>query len=212
MRWLIYSDVHGNLPAFEQMLKHCRGEYDAVACLGDLVNYGPWSNECVQLAASLDNPIYLMGNHEEAFIAGSYPGSNSLVQQFFQMTFPQFSEGEFIRSFLPEIRLGNYVLTHTIENRYIYPDSTVDLKQNYFVGHSHHQFYLQSNGFELYNPGSVGQNRKFINQACYLIFDDISGEVNLRQVKYDVDLVLQKMKEENYPAECITYYRTKERI
>jgi hypothetical protein len=46
MRILIYSDVHNNLPAFEQMLKevvHC----EAYISLGDLVNYGPWSNECV---------------------------------------------------------------------------------------------------------------------------------------------------------------------
>ena len=82
MKVLVYSDVHGNLPAFETMLKHA-GECDQYICLGDLVNYGPWSNECVDLALSLPSSIILMGNHEEAYLQGRYPGTNPLVQQFF---------------------------------------------------------------------------------------------------------------------------------
>ena len=81
MKILIYSDVHGNLPAFEKMLKE-EGSCDGYICLGDLVNYAPWSNECVDLAISLPNSILIMGNHEKAFINEFYPGTNPLVQDF----------------------------------------------------------------------------------------------------------------------------------
>ncbi|MFD0777232.1 metallophosphoesterase family protein [Flavobacterium myungsuense] len=91
MKVLIYSDVHGNLPAFEKMIKKEKA-CEKYICLGDLVNYGPWSNECVELAISLPNSTLIMGNHEEAFINGFYPGTNPLVQDFFKMTYPSFQK------------------------------------------------------------------------------------------------------------------------
>jgi len=59
---LVISDVHGNLPALERVLDN-NNDVDLVISLGDVVNYGPWSNECVQLlqahkysALSFDKP------------------------------------------------------------------------------------------------------------------------------------------------------------
>ena len=99
MKTLIYSDVHGNLPAFEAVLKDA-GRCDQYICLGDLVNYGPWSNECVELALSLPNSVFLMGNHEEAFIQGSYPGNNPLVKSFFEKCHLGFNRINEIKSLL----------------------------------------------------------------------------------------------------------------
>ena len=44
----ILSDIHGNLPALEIVLKKIKN-YSKIIFLGDIVNYGPWSNECVQI-------------------------------------------------------------------------------------------------------------------------------------------------------------------
>ena len=79
MKILIYSDVHGNLPAFEKMIK-AEKDCEQFICLGDLVNYAPWSNACVDLALSLPNAVLIMGNHEEAFLNHKYNGSNELVK------------------------------------------------------------------------------------------------------------------------------------
>jgi predicted phosphodiesterase len=98
MKLLVYSDAHGNFPAFELMLKE-EGVCDQYICLGDLVNYGPWSNECVELANSLPNSTLLMGNHEEAFITGKYPGSNPMVQAFFENKLPIFTEIKLINRY-----------------------------------------------------------------------------------------------------------------
>lgn len=209
MLLLIYSDVHGNLPAFETILKDA-GYCDGYICLGDLVNYGPWSNECVDLAVSLPNSIILMGNHEESFLAGSYNGQNRLVQDFFAHTITTFNRYDIIKSFIPSFKLNEFLCIHTIENRNIYPDSILELDSNYIIGHSHHQFHIQNNGFELYNAGSVGQNRKYINIANYLIYDTDSNKIEMRFCRIDIHFLINEMKNNNYPQNCIFYYQQKQ--
>ena len=208
MKILIYSDVHGNLPAFEKMLKK-EGSCDGYICLGDLVNYAPWSNECVDLAISLPNSVLIMGNHEEAFINGFYPGTNPLVQDFFKMTFPSFQKKEVIASFVSESKLDTFICKHTINNSYIFPDTQVVLDNNYIIGHSHHQFQYNKNNFTLYNSGSVGQNRKYINEINYLIYDYDLKIITMKSITYNIDFLVKEMIHLSYPSDCINYYRNK---
>ncbi len=68
MRYLIISDIHANLTAFEAVLEDAGklGEdYDFVWCLGDVVGYGPDPNECINLLRSLPH-LCLAGNHDWA--------------------------------------------------------------------------------------------------------------------------------------------------
>ena len=211
MRLLIYSDVHGNLPAFEAMLKAV-GTCDQYICLGDLVNYGPWSNECVDLALSLRNSRFIMGNHEEAFLQGFYPGKNELVKKFFEMTHAGFTRKEEIAIFEQSFDEYGYRFQHTIGNANIYPDTTITLDRNYVIGHSHHQFVYKNSGHTLFNAGSVGQNRKYINVVNYLVFDKTKWEMNLCSQQYNLSLLTNKMRELDYPQECIDYYLKKERL
>jgi putative phosphoesterase len=61
----IFSDVHGNLPALKTVLNDIDlKKADQVYCLGDLVDFAPWSNEVVELVRSLKITC-LMGNHDE---------------------------------------------------------------------------------------------------------------------------------------------------
>ena len=61
----VFSDVHGNLPALEVVLKDIedRGIHQKF-CLGDLVDFAPWGNEVIEKIRSLNIPC-LMGNHDE---------------------------------------------------------------------------------------------------------------------------------------------------
>lgn len=61
----VFSDVHGNLPALEVVLKDIeqRG-INQKFCLGDLVDFAPWGNEVIEKIRSLNIPC-LMGNHDE---------------------------------------------------------------------------------------------------------------------------------------------------
>ena len=63
-RIALISDVHGNLPALESVLRAVEEVgADAIWCLGDLVGYGAQPNECVELAADATE-VCLIGNHD----------------------------------------------------------------------------------------------------------------------------------------------------
>ena len=64
MRYLIISDIHSNLAAFEAVLADA-GAFDRVWCLGDVVGYGPDPNECIEQLRDLPH-ICVAGNHDWA--------------------------------------------------------------------------------------------------------------------------------------------------
>jgi len=69
----LISDIHGNLPALEAVLKDidARGKVDKIYCLGDVIGYGPQPVQCLDLVASRCKLI-LMGNHEHAVLYGAF--------------------------------------------------------------------------------------------------------------------------------------------
>jgi predicted phosphodiesterase len=68
MRYAIISDIHGNLAALEKVLQKISSlECDRVVCLGDVVGYGPYPNECVEIVRE-QSDIVIMGNHDHAAI------------------------------------------------------------------------------------------------------------------------------------------------
>ncbi|MGY5846909.1 metallophosphoesterase family protein [Salegentibacter sp. HM20] len=215
MRFLIFGDIHGNLPALEKLFEIEKGEYDCAICHGDVVNYGPWSNACVEFLERKDNIIKLFGNHEHNYLEKKYTGTNPIAQAFFNYCFPKFSKSHEIKKYRESFQIKNYTVKHTIEEKYIFPDtdlSTLVLDGNYIIGHSHYQFDRSFKGCRLINTGSLGQNRKVINMAEYIIFDEKNNQIELKHFKYDIEIVIQKMKEEKYPEICIEYYESKKKI
>src|ERR1700719_1812203 len=65
MRYLILSDIHGNLTALEAALQAAEGKWDKVICLGDIVGYGPDPNEVIDRIRAL-NAVTIRGNHDKA--------------------------------------------------------------------------------------------------------------------------------------------------
>ena len=54
MRYGLISDIHANLHALDTALAALRREgVDGFLCMGDLVGYGPFPNECVERVAEL---------------------------------------------------------------------------------------------------------------------------------------------------------------
>lgn len=67
-RFAIISDIHGNLPAFEAVLDQLeRTDVEGILCLGDIVGYGPWPAECLDLVTRCCT-LTVRGNHDEAVI------------------------------------------------------------------------------------------------------------------------------------------------
>jgi len=75
MRIVILSDIHANVTAFKAVLADISsiGKVDALAIIGDLVNYGPRPNEIIEMVNGLDKPLLvnLWGNHEYSIFGGS---------------------------------------------------------------------------------------------------------------------------------------------
>ncbi|MCD6351869.1 MAG: metallophosphoesterase family protein [Armatimonadetes bacterium] len=68
MRYGVLSDVHSNLPALKAVLAALEEEgVDEYLCLGDIVGYGPFPNECCEILAELGARC-VRGNHDEAAI------------------------------------------------------------------------------------------------------------------------------------------------
>ncbi|MCA2305806.1 metallophosphoesterase family protein [Mycobacterium intracellulare] len=212
MRIAVFSDVHGNLVALQQFVAATAGRADAYLCLGDVVNYGPWNDECIDLVLSLPGIRVVEGNHERLFrgdevITHEIP----LVQDFYRHSRPLFSRDRFLTELLEHVDLGIYHCTHTIDDRRIYPDTEIEIDRHYMIGHTHHQYQIERSGFTIVNPGSIGQNRKWIDSADFLILDTTTGEIQFESIPYDVDYFLAALKWHGYPEPCIQYYSNKAR-
>jgi putative phosphoesterase len=203
-----FSDIHGNLPALEIAIKEV-GNVDGYVVLGDVVNYGPWSNECVEILGTLDHCTTIKGNHENYFIEGKCVSNNYLANEFFNFCYKDFNEFAAIQAYKTEIQFEEFICTHTIDEEYIFGDTDVILDNNYIIGHSHCQYKIERNGYSLLNPGSVGQNRQFINEINFMIYDTTTSDVDFRSVLYEADTIINQMEKMDYPDICLNYYRNK---
>lgn len=64
----VISDIHGNLSALETALDFLAAQdVSRIVCCGDVVGYGPWPNECVDLVRDRCE-CCVLGNHDAAAI------------------------------------------------------------------------------------------------------------------------------------------------
>ena len=75
-KYLVLSDIHGNVSAFDAVMDDCAGEnFAGVILLGDLIDYGMRSNEIVQKLIDLETSdwknkiiVNIWGNHEKLVV------------------------------------------------------------------------------------------------------------------------------------------------
>ena len=66
MRYLVLSDIHGNLEALDAVLVHAADQhYERVLVLGDLVGYGADPNAVVERVIALAPAGVIRGNHDK---------------------------------------------------------------------------------------------------------------------------------------------------
>lgn len=113
MRYLIMSDIHGNLQAFEAVLS-ATPDFDQVWCLGDVVGYGPDPHECIARLRGLP-AITVAGNHDWA-VAGKLDlhEFNADAQEAVLWTREQVTRAdvEFLKSLPERETSGDFTLVH----------------------------------------------------------------------------------------------------
>lgn len=69
MKIAIFSDVHGNIYAFEKILKSIREHHvDVFIFCGDICGYYYHQNEIIDILKNMDNLHCILGNHDKIFL------------------------------------------------------------------------------------------------------------------------------------------------
>ena len=87
MRYLVLSDIHGNVHALDAVLEAAVATCDHVLVLGDLVGYGADPNGVIDRIRALDPLAVIRGNHDKV-AAGVEPADdfNAMARQAAQWT------------------------------------------------------------------------------------------------------------------------------
>jgi putative phosphoesterase len=219
----ILSDIHGNLPALESVLKDLEHHnVDSIISLGDVSGYYPFINEVIELLES-HNTVNLIGNHDRYIIDNTdCPRSTSAnLALTYQKSVITDMSREWLSKSVSSLRFNNVSMVHggwnDPEDEYLYKIDPSYFERfdakHFFCGHTHVQKHFDlKNGKTFTNPGSVGQPRDGIPSAAYCLFDEETGSILLKRVQYDIDTVANKMKELGFEEKFYSNLYTGSRI
>ncbi len=218
------SDIHGNLPALEQLLKKER--FDKLVFLGDAVDYGPWPTEVIDiLREEADHAV--MGNHDSAVAFRIDCMCSQEMHPISVWTREQTLEWyskehlDWLRNLPIEKSLEfdgiKIYIVHASPKNHLYgylkPDMNNDeiLKlvndmsayDYVLTAHSHRPFIRKFSGFTLVNDGSVGQPRDGNPMLAYAVLDTKKDKIEIKRMDYPRDVVIHKLKELNWPRKLV---------
>lgn len=220
-RIAILSDIHGNLEALTTILQQIQGmNIELLLCLGDVVGYGPFPNECVQHVKTECSHI-IMGNHDQACIDQNIAEFNVYAQSAILWTARTLTKKS--KRFLATRPLSE---TITIEkttlamfhgspihplDEYVDPSYHPSLLDDYIqstgadvllLGHTHvPMIYNSKKGGCLLNPGSVGQPRDRDPRASVAIvkIEEDQVDIEILRVSYEIKKTAKAMRTAGLP-------------
>ena len=225
MKYIIFSDVHGNDIALRKLLEEEKPGSDKkfIFC-GDVCGYYYGEKECVRLLESIGDLTAVRGNHDQYYI-DAYDDTETtekLIKKYGSSYKCKYdSVLEYVQR-LPlraEITIGGrlFSVVHgtpedPLEGR-IYPDSGIDRKEKGFAcisGHTHYAMLRREGDILWINPGSLGQPRDG-KGFSYCSIDDVTMEIAFRHFEIDTKPIIEvarKNDPENKYLEEIFYRRS----
>jgi len=224
MRILVVSDIHGNIWALEEVLK--KESYDIMICLGDLVDYGPYPNEVIELIREKAH-YTVMGNHDYSLALNTdCPGTTEYylkmtmdLREFFNYELKE-ENLAFIRSLelkkTIEINGTKWLLVHSSAQDPLgdYVTFNEDLEiirskmtpneegvRRVLYGHTHIQGSINLGEIEVINPGSLGFPRDNLRVPTYIIIED--NKVKFGNLNYDFEKLRKSFIEAKVPDNYI---------
>lgn len=115
MRYLVISDIHANLEAYETVMAHAATvKYDKVLVLGDLVGYGADPNTVCDRIRALAPDALIRGNHDKVGSGIESPeGFNAVARNAIRWTFEHLTDEN--REWLAQLPEGPMVVDELIE-------------------------------------------------------------------------------------------------
>jgi len=154
---MIFSDIHGNLEALQQVLKDShKRSVDRIICLGDLVGYGPHPNACIETVKNLRNCRCLAGNHDVATLWKTSPyGMSEAAKETILWTMEQLSTNNkrYLRNLADRFDIGGMTFVHAnpynpkgwryvTTRKYALRSFAATPSRLIFIGHSHRPLVL----------------------------------------------------------------------
>jgi diadenosine tetraphosphatase ApaH/serine/threonine PP2A family protein phosphatase len=115
MRYLVISDIHANLEAFETVMAEAKPiGYDKVLLLGDLVGYGADPNAICDRVRALKPDALIRGNHDKVGSGVESPeGFNAVARNAIRWTYDNLSKDN--REWLAALPEGPMIVDDMIE-------------------------------------------------------------------------------------------------
>jgi len=212
MRICVFSDIHGNGPAFwaayDMMLKE---KADVYLCLGDLCGYYFDQIEIFKALTRIPNLVCVKGNHDDVFLR-ILKGDSDLAHMYKEaygcsMEYlvrhetPDFvqwlSALPYSVSFSEQKSFVCYGSPWNLLEGYVYPDTRLDEFVHhpadlFFLGHTHYPMHRNIDNKKIVNPGSLGQPRDG-GRPTYAVLELPSDRVFFREVIYDKNALRKKI-------------------
>ncbi len=212
MRLAILSDIHGNLMALEAVLADvARQGVDAIWCLGDIANLGPFPAECIDRVHDACD-VVIQGNHELYVLGQKLPDDWQTCPTFdcLRWTRRQLRPDQFdFIAHLP-LRVDLPHETHPAVAVHAAPiDQFTGISARHsddevaeamaglepgllFCGHTHIAMLRRWSNSWIVNPGSVGMPIDGAPGASYLIAERARGgwQFGMRRLTYDMDALM----------------------
>ncbi len=186
MTYIILSDIHSNLEAFQAVLEDCKALDQApYIILGDLVGYGANPNETIEKVLELKPKVCLRGNHDKVAAglesAEEFNAIAQIAADWTQRTLTGKNK-EFLQSLSngPIDVDGEFLASHGSpidEDEYIFTD--YDASQIFkqfdfticFFGHTHYPviYILRGEEVSIYLPKTGRESILLEEGASYLI-------------------------------------------
>lgn len=206
MRYAIFSDIHGNLPAWEQVLADIRAlDADVLICLGDVVGYGPKPQEVLDgIRNATDH--FVLGNHDAAAAGLIDPAIfNDHAHAVVLWTRENLTDEslKFLRNVPLEMSGDDLLFVHAEladPGRFDYIEGIADAEAGFasrdhfltFIGHTHHPLMFERQPCGAVN--ALPDTDRVLDPKCrYIVNVGSAGEprnpddIRARYVIYDSD-------------------------
>ena len=228
MKLGIITDIHNNLIALNTVLKYfAEQNCDKIICCGDIIGIGPYPEETVQRMMTVNHLIAVKGNHDGYFVDGmptEFPNEEQMdygemLHHQWEHSMLSESSAKFLKS-LPvqakfsigsyEIAVMHYCMNDAGDYVKFVPNPSEDdalsmmagIDSDIIIAGHDHNRTIRNVGNKWYvNVGSLGCPGRAGNiaRAGILTIEDDAAEIEPVELAYDVDTVLKKIEELNYP-------------
>ena len=221
MKLAIFSDIHGNYQALKAIMKKIKDNYDEIIFLGDAIDIGPDSLECVKLLQQ-HNVKFVLGNHDLYYTRG--PESDEDLQGE-ELKHHKWTEKQ-LKGIQLQDRDHNVDLRYDINykgvklsfihffiNNDVYPFEHLDILKDkryikvfqketadyIFYGHNHDEDYHEVDGRKYYGIGSSGCTKDDKTYYYEIKIDNKNVDIKKINLKYDRKCFERRINSINYP-------------